>query len=62
MGKTIVFDVYSEGYGTCLVLTSVFQTLKQRGDQGTDVVIETLRQYSATKKLTTLPKMLQTAE
>jgi transposase-like protein len=50
------------GAKTQAILMSVFRTLKQRGYQGTDVVIEALRQYIATKKLSTLPKMLQTAE
>jgi len=51
-----------EGAKTQAILMSVFQTLKQRGYQGTDIVIETLRQYIATKKLPALPKTLQTAE
>ena len=51
-----------DGAKTQAVLMSVFQTLMQRGYRGTDVVIEALRQYIATKKLPTLPKKLQTAE
>jgi hypothetical protein len=45
-----------EGETTQAVLMSVFRTLKQRGFQGTDIVVETLRSYIATKKLTDLPK------
>ena len=44
------------------VLMSVFRTLKQRGFQGTDNVVEALRQYFTTKKLPKLPKTTQTAE
>ena len=51
-----------EGAKTQAILMSVFQTLKQRGYQGTDVVIEALRQYIITKKLPELPKILQSAE
>ena len=51
-----------EGARTQAILMSVFQTLKQRGYQGTDIVIETLRQVITTKRLTPLPKRLQTAE
>jgi len=51
-----------EGAKTQAILMSIFQTLKQRGYQGTDVVIEALRQYITTKKLPPLPKTLQTAE
>jgi hypothetical protein len=45
-----------EGAQTQAVLMSVFQTLKQRGFQGTDCVVEALRSYITTKKLTNLPK------
>ena len=51
-----------EGAKTQAILMSIFQTLKQRGYQGTDVVIETLRQVITTKKLPELPKILQSAE
>jgi transposase len=51
-----------EGAKTQAMLMSVFQTLKQRGYQGTDIVVEALRQYISTKKLPPLPKTAQTAE
>ena len=51
-----------EGAKTQAILMSIFQTLKQRGYQGTDIVIDALRQLITTKKLPPLPKKPQTAE
>jgi hypothetical protein len=51
-----------EGAETQAVLMSVFRTLKQRGFQGTDRVVEALRQYFTMKKLPNLPKTTQTDE
>jgi hypothetical protein len=44
------------------VLMSIFKILKQRGFQGTDIVIEALRQCIAKKSLPTPPKIEQTTE
>ena len=44
------------------VLMSVFRTLKHRGFQGTDSVVDTLRQYFTTKKLPKLPKLPKTTQ
>jgi predicted amino acid-binding ACT domain protein len=51
-----------EGAQTQAILMSVFQTLKQRGWQVTDVVVAALREYLTTKTLQKLPKTLQTAK
>ena len=62
MRKNSYCNRSTRGAKTQAILMSIFQTLKQRGYQGTDVVIEALRQFITTKKLPPLPKTLQTAE
>jgi len=62
MRKNSYCNRSEDGAKTQAILMSVFQTLKQRGYQGTDIVIDALRQYITTKKLPALPKTLQTAE
>ena len=62
MRKNSYCNRSTQGAKTQAILMSIFQTLKQRGYQGTDVVIEAIRQLITTKKLPTLPKTLQTAE
>jgi len=62
MRKNSYCNRSEDGAKTQAVLMSIFQTLKQRGYQGTDIVIDALRQYITTKKLPALPKTLQTAE
>jgi len=59
MRKNSYCNRSADGAKTQAILMSVFQTLKQRGVQGTDIVVDALRQYITTKKI---PKMLQTAE
>jgi len=62
MRKNSYCNRSEEGAETQAVLMSIFRTLKQRGFQGTDCVVEALRQYFSTKKLPKLPKTTQTAE
>jgi transposase len=50
------------GAKTQAVLMSVFATLKQRGFQGTAVIVEAVREHISTKKTPCLPKKLQTGE
>ena len=62
MRKNSYCNRSEEGANTQAVLMSVFRTLKQRGLQGTDIVVDAL-QHSITKKnLPNLPKTTQTAE
>jgi hypothetical protein len=62
MRKNSYCNRSAEGAKTQAILMSVFQTLKQRGYQGTDGVVEALRQHIATKKMPDLPNTRQTAE
>jgi hypothetical protein len=57
MRKNSYCNRSAEGATTQAVLMSVFQTLKQRGFQGTDIVVEALRTYITTKKIPELPKI-----
>jgi hypothetical protein len=57
MRKNSYCNRSAEGAKTQAILMSVFQTLKQRGFQGTGTVVEALREYITTKKLPKLPKM-----
>ena len=59
MRKNSYCNRSEEGAETQAVLMSVFRTLKQCGFQGTDSVVDALRQYFATKKLPKLPKTTQ---
>jgi transposase len=56
MRKNSYCNRSEEGATTQAVLMSVFRTLKQRGFQGTDCVVEALRQHITTKKMPALPK------
>jgi transposase len=62
MRKNCYCNRSEEGADTQAILMSVFMTLKQRGFQGTDIVVETLSQYIATKKLPKMPEKIHSAE
>ena len=50
------------GAETQAILMSVFATLKQRGYHGTAIIVDALRTFLTTKKISNLPKTADSAE
>jgi len=62
MRKTSYCNRSVRGAETQMILMSIFKTFRQRGYEGTTVIVEALRTFYSTKELPKLPKTLQAGE